>query len=593
MHISKLTRNTMYRLLPVQVLLSLVGVINGIVSSLFAGNFVGVKAMTAVGLYAPVTQLIIALNIMLLSGSLILCGEYLGRNDHDKVQKVFSIDMVISGLFAVLVVIGHLVFWFSGSFTTYTEDPEVSRMLCKYVLGQALGIIPLVLGSQLSSFLSLENKNKRTMTASLSYIAVNFLFNYLFVAVMKLEALGLALAPAIGMWVYFLIQAPPFFSKKAIIRFSLKGLDVREAASIIKIGIPGAANDGYIALRGVIVNSLIMTFVGGVGISAFTAANSILSFFWQIPEGMVLVSRMMISVSVGEEDRKGLTDIMRVAFWRFIPFLFIMAAVIMLFAEPFTRIIYRDPSDPVYLMTIRGFQILPLCMPLSIVCTHFLCYFQATGKHILVHLMAILDGVIGVVAFTMLLIKSAGINGVYIANVLNGLIAIVVVSVYACYKKKGLPKNMDEFMALPSDFGVPEEKRMEVTMNNMESVIGVSEAVHKFCRKRNIDEHRAFLASLFLEEMAGNVVEHGFSADKRSHYVHICAACKKETLILSIKDDCIPFDFDERRKIMDPDDKTKNIGIRIVSGLASDIKHQNILGLNVMTIRLDAPAFSQ
>lgn len=590
MHIAKLTRNTMYRLLPVQVLLALVGVINGIVSSLFAGNFVGVKAMTAVGLYAPVTQLIIALNIMLLSGSLILCGEYLGRNDHDKVQNVFSVDMVISGLFAVMVVIGHLVFWFSGSFTTYTEDPEVSRMLCKYVLGQALGIIPLVLGSQLSSFLSLQNKNRRTMTASLSYIAVNFLFNYLFVAVMKLEALGLALAPAIGMWVYFLIQAPPFFAQKAIIRFSLKGLDVREAADIIKIGIPGAANDGYIALRGVIVNSLIMTFVGGVGISAFTAANSILSFFWQIPEGMVLVSRMMISVSVGEEDRKGLTEIMRVAFWRFIPFLFMMAAMIMLLAEPFTRIIYRDPSDPVYLMTIRGFQILPLCMPLSIVCTHFLCYFQATGKHILVHLMAVLDGVIGVVGFTLLLIKNTGINGVYIANVLNGLIAIVVVLVYACHRKKGFPKNMDELMAIPPGFGVPEENRMEVTMNNMESVIGVSEAVHNFCRNRKIDEHRAFLASLFLEEMAGNVVEHGFSADKRSHYVHICVACKKEALILSIKDDCIPFDFEERRKIMDPDDKTKNIGIRIVSGLASDIKHQNILGLNVMTIRLDAPA---
>ena len=145
-------------------------------------------------------------------------------------------------------------------------------------------------------------------------------------------------------------------------------------------------------------------------------------------------------------------------------------------------------------------------------------------------------------------------------------------------------------MKIPPDFGVPEENRMEVTMNNMESVIGVSEAVHNFCRKRNIDEHRAYLASLFLEEMAGNVVEHGFNADKRSHYVHICVACKKETLILSIKDDCIPFDFEERRKIMDPDDKTKNIGIRIVSGLASDIKHQNILGLNVMTIRLDAPA---
>ncbi len=147
---------------------------------------------------------------------------------------------------------------------------------------------------------------------------------------------------------------------------------------------------------------------------------------------------------------------------------------------------------------------------------------------------------------------------------------------------------MDELMAIPPDFGVPEENRMEVTINNMEGVIGVSEEIHRFCLNRQIDNHRAFLASLFLEEMAGNVIQHGFRADRRRHFVHICVACKKETLILSIKDNCAPFDFEERRKIIDSEDRTKNIGIRIVSGLASDIRHQCILGLNVMTIRLDA-----
>ena len=45
-----LTQKLMFRLLPAQILLASVGMINGIVSSRFAGNFVGVKAMSAVGL---------------------------------------------------------------------------------------------------------------------------------------------------------------------------------------------------------------------------------------------------------------------------------------------------------------------------------------------------------------------------------------------------------------------------------------------------------------------------------------------------------------------------------------------------------------
>ena len=51
-----------------------------------------------------------------------------------------------------------------------------------------------------------------------------------------------------------------------------------------------------------------------------------------------------------------------------------------------------------------------------------------------------------------------------------------------------------------------------------------------------------------------------------------------------IKDDCIPFDPSERLKIFDPEDKMKNEGIRMVYKGAKDIRYQNILGLNVLTI---------
>ena len=203
-----------------------------------------------------------------------------------------------------------------------------------------------------------------------------------------------------------------------------------------------------------------------------------------------------------------------------------------------------------------------------------------------VHILALLDGVVGVVAFTWLLIGSMGLNAVYVANVLNGFIAPVFVLIYACIYKKGLPKSVDELMAVPPSFGVPVYGRMDISLNNMEEVIGVSAALQEFCQSKGIDRRRAFFASLFLEEMAGNVVKHGFSADNKKHYVNVCVACKSDMLILSIKDDCIPFDLKQRAEMMDKEDVTKNIGIRIVSGIASDVQSQNILGLNVLTIRL-------
>ena len=74
------------------------------------------------------------------------------------------------------------------------------------------------------------------------------------------------------------------------------------------------------------------------------------------------------------------------------------------------------------MMTVWGMRILPLCMPMSIICMHFTCFGQASGKQGLVHVLALLDGVVDVAVFTALLIRSLGMNSVYAANVLNGVV---------------------------------------------------------------------------------------------------------------------------------------------------------------------------
>ena len=108
----------------------------------------------------------------------------------------------------------------------------------------------------------------------------------------------------------------------------------------------------------------------------------------------------------------------------------------MLCAVPMTRLFFRDPAEPVYMMTVWGLRILPICMPLSIICMHFTCYGQASGKQGLVHLLALLDGVVCVAGFTALLIPLIGMNSVYIANILNGIVTTLVIIGYAWLKKK-------------------------------------------------------------------------------------------------------------------------------------------------------------
>ena len=583
---AKMITKLMFRLLPIQIVLAAVGSVNGIVSSYFATNFVGVDAMSAVGLYSPINMLASAIGTLLAGGSVILCGKYMGRNEQEKMQNVFSLNLLLTTLVSAFFIV---LFVLLGSFDLtgfLTRDEAVRPLFNRYLLGQAIGVFPFILGMQLPAFLSLENKGKRTMIASVVFIVVNVALNFLFVNMLRMEAFGLALASSLGMWVFAAVEAQPFLAGKAHLRFRMSGLRWSESGSILATGTPGALTYGYQTLRGLIVNKLLLVFVGSVGISAFATGDNLLRIFWAVPGGMLAVSRLLMSVSIGEEDRQTLTDIMRVMFRRFLPLMGCICVLIIVCAEPLTRLFYHDPAAPVFRMTMWGLRILPLCMPLSIICMHFTAYGQASGKQGLVHLLSVLDGVVCVAGFTALLIRAVGMNSVYIANVLNGVVTTLVVIGYAWLKKKRFPRNMDDLMVVPEDFGAPEEERMDLTVRSIGEVVTISRRVREFCLSRGIDARRANLAGLSLEEMAGNVVDHGFTKDTKTHSIDVRVVHKNDDVILRIKDDCVPFDPGERRQLAEGDDITKNIGIRMVFKIARDVQYRNILGLNVLTIRI-------
>lgn len=575
-----------FRLLPIQILLAAINAVNGTVSSLFAANSVGPAAMTAIGLYGPINTLMCAVTGLFVCGSQIICGKFMGANQMEKTQKVFSVDLLSVTIFSAFYIALHLLAVPFGWMGIFTKDPEVRVYLDQYVLGRAIGILPFVLGQQLAAFLSLENKTKRTTVASVAFIFVNLVTNYLFVSRWKMQAFGLALASSVGLWVFFLIEVAYYFKKSAMMKIRFKGVRGEDFANIFKTGLPGALGDGYQTARGLILNTLITVYAGSAGMSAFSTANSFIGLFWTIPSAMLVVSRMLMSVSIGEEDRRSLTDVMRHMFKWSIPIMAVIGVGISLLAEPITRLYYQDPTQEVYKMTVWGMRLLPLVLPIALPTMNGVCYAQSSGKQGLVNILTAWDGVIGVVAFSALLMPFMSINGVYLANILNSVFADLIILTYSVIRNKRLPRTMDDYMVVPKEFGVSEEDRIDMTVKNMEDVVTISMRVTEFCREKGIDGNRTYLASLCLEELAGNVVDHGFNKDRKTHSVDIRVAKKNDDLILRIKDDCVMFDPAARKSLLDPEDPAKNIGIRMVYGMTDRIEYHNILGLNVITIRI-------
>ena len=584
----RLISRLMLRLLPAQIFLAAIGAINSIASSLLASNMLGVEAMTAIGLYMPLGMLINAISTLLVGGATILNGKYLGQRANDRIRNAFSLDMIASLLMSAAIIIGYLLMALFDLTRFITDDGAVRLLFNQYLLGQAVGVIPMVIGSQLASYLSLENRTGLTTLATLACIVATLFANLLFVRALNMGVFGLALGSSAGMWVFLAIQAGYYFCGRSTlpVSLSLRRLDWRELGTILKVGAPGAMILGYQFVRGIALNNLILRHAGVEGLSAFAANDALLRFFWAVPFGMVSVSRMVFSVAYGEEDRRTIEDIMRTLLTRFVPLMIVISALIVLLARPLTFLHYQETASPVFQATVWGYRILPLAMPISVFTLNYTCYGQTVGKLRLVHVLSLLTGFVNIVLFSALLMPAHGMRGVYAAHVLNSVALVAVIGLYVTLFNRRLPKSISDLMAFPDGFGAPEGDWMNLRIAGMEEVVHVSEAIQSACLAHGVDARRSYFAALAMEEMAGNIVRHGLTRDRRRHEIDLRVTWKGDSLVLCIKDDCVRFDPVERLNMLSPKDPATNIGLRLAHRIALDMSYQSLLGLNVLLIRI-------
>ena len=232
------------------------------------------------------------------------------------------------------------------------------------------------------------------------------------------------------------------------------------------------------------------------------------------------------------------------------------------------------------------FHLLPLCMLLATLTLNFASYAQTIRRNRLAIVLPIVEGMLGVVVLSFFLIPTMKMNGLYLANILNGLVCFSVVFADAWISLKRVPRNLEELMVIPPDFGVEESERLDITVREMPQVVNISQQIIDFCLARGIDRRRASFAGLCMEEMAGNVVAHGFTKDDKPHSADLRVVHSGDEIILRIRDDCRAFDPSARAKLNEPDEAGKNVGIRLAYSIASEVNYQNLLGLNVLTIRI-------
>jgi Na+-driven multidrug efflux pump/anti-sigma regulatory factor (Ser/Thr protein kinase) len=574
----KLINNAYKKIFIANVFVLLATNIGMIVDNIVVGRLLGTNGLAAIGFFAPLSTAV-GFSYVLISGAQVICSNLVGAGKRSNLNTLFVSSFVtLAGLAAIFAALATA---FRDPLATLLgASGAVHKELCDYMAGYLVGVIPQILCAFLMGLVAFNNRIKDSYISTAVMVVTNLLGDLLLIG--SWGSFGVGLASTISSLCGLLVLIPGFISKDRTIHFCKVKFDVPLVFRAMGRGIPSLSFAFGLMCKTTLMNYAINTYIGAEGIAVVNVMNSICAIAGIIPQACATGFATIAGIYYGEEDRDSILYLFKHGMKSGVILCTATMLVLMIFSNPLARVFLTQGDDIISLgqrMILLGYTFLPF----NIIFCNLLKSYQAQGRMTLVNIMSFVEtALIGVTA--LLLTSIFGDVGAWLANAIVDIVCIGIVLVSVFVWKKSIDFSPESLLKLPDDFGAKPDEFIEFSVKNLDDVSSVSEAVVDFCKKRNVSGKNAFYSGLCVEEMARNVLQHGFTSDK-TYYADVRVVAKDE-LTIRIQDNCKEFDPRKRMDMMNPEDPEKNIGIRLVAGISKSIDYYNTAGINTLLIKV-------
>ena len=581
-----ITRNLFQKTMVTMLVAELSSGATAIIDGILTGRFLGAQALAVSGLGAPYYSVVSIVSGVLMVGSTNLCTKAIGKGDRKGLNGVFSLTIALGTILSVLLAVfgismpGRFALLFGAKGAT----EEIYFQTASYLRGLFLGAPGFILNVVLTPMLQLDGDTLRPKLASIACAVTDVAGDLLNIFVFHGGMFGMALASSLSHYAAFLIVASHFLNKGGLFRFSFRFIKAGTVSPLLKDGLPRAVCMLSRGLLPILLNTLLLRLAGDPGVTALSAMiNSsfvIGALGWGIGSAVLITGGMM----VGEQDIGGLKTVIRTALKDILIYVTGLAAVVFLCA-PLIASLFIPQGGQAQEMALSFIRSYAICLPFLAFNVSVANYMQVVSRTLDANIVNIDIEVIFTAVMAYVLSSFLGVFGVWSAYAVGQAALSLFLVLRMIFVKDQGRQGIEAHMLLPGGFGIPEEDRIEQSLHTMEEVTRLSEQVIPFCEERGIGKKEANRLALCVEEMAGNVIEHGFS-DGEPHHLEVRVLVKDGAVILRLRDDCRKFDLREKAESweFDPEHPEKNIGIRMIMRVARDVAYTNTMNTNNLII---------
>ena len=586
--------NTFFASVLVFVLSSFTGSIGQLVDGVIIGQCLGVDSIAAYGLISPLMFIFVLFGSIISSGSRNKFTRLVGEGKLDEANGIFSLSWVLAVGLALICMVLAIIFSEQISILLGASG-NAANLLDKakaYLIGISFGL-PAMNGIRvLSAYMIIDGDKNRTVIATLVMTIVNIILDLIVAFVIHGDTFEMGITTSIGYYVSLFILLGHFDKKDILLKFSLKNIRWKERFDIIRIGLPTGVCRVSTTIRSALMNNMLSVVATSGAIAAYTVHRSADGFLNPITMGMADTVAMIAGILMGEQDRPKMKTLLQTSVYATFVYTAGIAAIVF-FAAPLFASMYiaNDPEALAY--ATRSVQCYAFGMPFYGLNLIYQIYLQGIGKSKLSSFMGfLLEGALLVIsAYVMLPYFKE--EAVWIAFPVTQFVMLIinacVIAGYSYYYKLKRQNLWDKILLLPDNFDVPDEDKLDSTIYDMAEVAELSEAAWDFCTGHGCDPKTRYAVSSSVEELAGNIITHGFN-DGKKHSVDLRVIKKDDEYMLRMRDNCILFDPTKQLEEFTEDDTSSHLGLRMVNAQAEDIQYTAMLNLNNLIIRIKTPS---
>ena len=577
------------QMLVTQIMSAMTVMICMLIDSIMIGRFLGVDSMTAYGLATPVLLVFAAFGSMLAAGIQVHSGKAMGSGDMEETNAGFSSAVFLAtavsavGLVAVLVFLSPICTLLGAG--ANTPDNVVFSLTGDYIKGFIIGAPAFIFAQIMVPYMQISGNRTRLVVAVAAMTVADVVGDVLNVFVFKGGTLGMGLASSISYYIAFAIGAVYFLKKSCIFKFRPKLIRAKCSLGLLKYGVPTVINQLCLVLLVFVLNKILLEVGQNNAVAAYSVISTVGNICYCFGSGVASVALLLSSIFYSDEDKSELRSLVKTMTFYAVVLDVIVIGVVLAAAPLLVRLFLADEPGA-YDMAVLGARLFSLSLLPCALNTSFKNYYQGVNRTGFTQLISIMQNLAFPALFAFVLSRFAGTTGVWLGFVCGETLTLLIISAVVWIKNRKITFTPDAYSLLPADFGAKEGEYVEMSIDSVDSSVEASVKASEFCREHGEDKRTCSFIALCIEEMANNIVLHGFTKDNKEHSVDIRLTFKDGRRVIRIRDNCVNFDPVKYIELHSNDDPASHIGIRMVMKMVKSANYVNSLGLNNLTLVL-------